>query len=654
MDYKKLAGISNQLSNKAVAIVDSLQVSPDENPLDSITVEQSTSTKRIQDSKYLILDNEAVTFIMTAPRDKRRALLSKLTDSQRARVLSQWDTIKTFNKIKDGDFETKLNLMGVDTLISNYIVNPTEFNESSLKESLNSQPTEVSDFAEQVLNSIDSVTDEVRKSYSDFLQSKGIQKSAAVEALSVYAPAEEADYKPEEPLELTSEVQSEIEESADNLFSDSAKFFKSPLSSIEDGISTFVKKGYDYYQVADVFSSKLSKRLSTKVSDSSLKRVFDDVLKSLDTVDAKPFIDEQGNEVQETEDKSIITLLDEALTDYAEGNSEKLDALLTSTVAQPKEEPESESEESSDVSNEESSELLAEEDNVETSEKDETEEVKDSQDVQQLQGTTDNYQSIKYLLLDLISTVLSSEYSNETTLQEISKLASEIASKATSLLSGTEPSVEDCISLASQVKNNTVDNKLLDSFRPFLKSLSKYNLRKSDCSLQVSECSEPLAPVAEVPMTRDEYYSLSQPLVPCFFGELVSQEPKCPVVSSIEPLPNENAFLVNGTSKYTPYNVTYKSFEDLMSNTPKESLNKIIDLHCCAVEDALHYAAMTNSLSLIDNKFYKQRLSDTKWSFDEVPELLQDLTSEPGFIEYGTVEDSSKNIDIYGFGYHLT
>lgn len=653
MDYRKLAGVSNQLSGKAVAIVDDLRISQNENPLNALTIDQP---KRIQDNtKYLILDNEAITSIMTAPRDKRRNLLSKLTDSQRARVLSQWDSIKSLQKVKDDDFESKLALTGIDTLISNFIVNPTDFNRSALEEPIESQSGAVKEFAESVLSSttLDEVPQELASAYSDFLSSQGI-KSAAVEALSVYKPVEESNYEPDDTLVLTPEVQQDIEQSADTLFADSAKFSKSPLSLIEDAISVYVKQGYDYYQVADTFSLRFTKFLSKRVSDSSnssIKRVFDDAIKALNSVEDKPFIDEQGKEVQPTEDKSILTLLDEALNDYAEGNSDKLDTLLSSTIATAEESSEDQLVES-DSSLEESQET-DESQLDEPSDKDNIKDSEESIDADEQIGVSQcPYQTIKDKVADLVLIVVTTESSEEMDLAAIADLAKSILTAVETI--GEEPTPEDCIQFASQVKNNTVDNKLLDSLKPFVPSLSKYNFRKSDCAIAVSECSEPVAPVADIPMTHDEYYSLSQPLVPCYFGELVSQSPKCPVVNSIEPLPEERSFLVNGACKYTPYDIPFSSFEELIANTPKESLNKIVDLHCCAVEDAFHFAAMTNSLSFIDSKFYKKHLSDSKWYFDEVPAILKDFTTTPGSLSYGAVEDSSKNVQIGGYSYYIS
>lgn len=326
VDFKKLSKVSDSLfrEGKTIEINEEVQIEDEKSPLDSIKVETKIKDKkRIQDSnhdKVLILDDVQIKSIMESSRDKRRAVLSKLSDSQRKRVLSRYLELK---KVKDDNSVSKLEVLNLDNLASNYLFSPTDYNKSLLQEGLNTYGVNLEekyrDFIE-VLLSDGTAQPKYENEVQDWMQycnSLGINSELG----NVF---ELLESNTDDVLLEDSEVPADLNEATQETYTEDE------LMSDDNTV------------LADCVQKKFG--LSIKqIKDSKI--IDDYVTGVLDKIEEKPFIDEDGNEVVPVEERPLLQVLTEALVDYQNGEPEKLEALAQAPVAEEKEESEEEEKE---------------------------------------------------------------------------------------------------------------------------------------------------------------------------------------------------------------------------------------------------------------------------------------------------------------------
>lgn len=353
VDFKKLSKISDNLfrerqgQGQTVIVDEAVHIDDEKSPLDDIQVDEGKTggKQKIFDSKHdkvLILDDTQIKSIMSSPRDKRRAILSKLSDAQRKRVLTRYVELK---KVQDAEPEvktvSKLDVLNLDNLAANYLFSPTDYNKSLLKEGLDSfgllLDAKYQDFF-NVLLSDGTAEPKYENEVQDWVaycESLGLNS----ELSNVFELLES-----EEVDDLADPLNDDAQPNVDN----------SVTQQLQQEVNTS-----DTYTEQDIMSDSctiladcLQKKFGVTVKQIQDIKIADDyVASALDKIEEKPFYDDEGNEVVPVEERPVLTLLTEALTAYQNGEPEKLEALAQAPVA---EEAQPETEEQEDENPDES------------------------------------------------------------------------------------------------------------------------------------------------------------------------------------------------------------------------------------------------------------------------------------------------------------
>lgn len=220
---------------------------------------------------------------------------------------------------------------------------------------------------------------------------------------------------------------------------------------------------------------------------------------------------------------------------------------------------------------------------------------------------------------------------------------------------------DSAIKLASMLLNKDKRaNKLIDSLKNEVPALKKYNFKISDSEL-IEEEIEP-AEVYEPLLNREEFHSVYQ--APAYVGELAKESTpiECLSVASVnygDLSPVIQVECENGTiQNWIPIMGSSENIAEQL-NVEGAQVEKIISDNCVPADDYYSAAAKTNNLGIIDSKFYKRKLSDESWICDEVPEFIKDCGAEAGatFAQEGLttmpMEIPSGNVLIYGTKYNF-
>lgn len=582
MDFTKLSQVADSLregKSHVSPIVQGREVKDQKNPLDSIDVRE-----KITDSeKVIIVDSIFIKKLKEASRSKRRALLARLTDSQRKRVLNM------LKRVADSA-ESKLGYITLDTLLANYVYDPSQVNKSNIENFVRDQryfeyTQQLQDLVQEVLEGITPLSEEGLSQLESGLE--GTPSRLAAFSGEVFEVPEEE--------ELTEEDITTLQDAAKEhakLWQENHNFTEI-RDAAEDLLAEFQGKNRDYKKSSEIYwkqfdeaSKEQYEEQINKINDAAdtLESILDD--KNLDQVFDNPAMD-KGEEVKDTEDRSILSLLTEALESYADGDSDKLDALLEQTmIEQEDEEPEEENEE---------------EDADEEQEDEEPEEEVDEEEFEEV--TEEN-----------------------------------------------EDKVKDSVHrLVKRLKQGKKVNKLVDSLLKVCPSLSNYNLKVVDCGNFCTEVPACTDVVADIPLSCEEYHALLGDNIPavvaCAFGE-----EKCPVW----PFNNWSVEgdCINADGRYyKPYACSLEEVQKRLEEAADDpSRQEIVGSTCVPLSNFRYVAAKCDALNLIDTRFYRPSVASKSWKFKG---NLKDIVDAEGTTLTRCTKDES-NIMLFGSPYKLS
>lgn len=329
MDFVKLSKVTLEIQSgkKIPQVVDGRSVEEVKNPLDEInTKEKITDTEKV-----IVIDSTFIKKLKSASRETKRKFLSRLTDSQRKRVL-------TLLKVKDSS-ASQLGFITFDTLLSNYKYDPSELNKKNIEEFLEYQSyfeytDALKELVEAVLEGKENLPEEGMTQLIEGLEGAESRLAAfSGDLIDVDIPDEE---------ELTEE---DIETLKDSARLSAFSFKKENnvrkmLDSAEDLLTEFQGKNRSYSKSSKVYWDEFDKAWEEQCANE--QKEIKDALDLLETITDDQVIDkiyegptiENGEEVKDVEERSIVQLFVEALESYSEGDPEKLDTLLDQSIGE--------------------------------------------------------------------------------------------------------------------------------------------------------------------------------------------------------------------------------------------------------------------------------------------------------------------------------
>lgn len=635
MDFDKLSKVTDSVTStrsnhRSVQSISSggKVVEEEESILDSLDLkEKITDSVRVKKerTKFIILDNASITKITKMKRSDRTRFLSRLSDSQRRKVLSMIH--KSTTHVKDAvtdeepeniassatsadDSALKLHLDIANVLMNNAALTQSDYSLKTLKEFAEKELTSteekpIKELANLIADqefSFESKSDkEVLKSALDIFSEYGVDSD--VEANLSIATAEPTVMDDSAKLQILKEGRRFARKVFDGM----------SISEIEDSVDAIIGpytvKGYEYDDVKSVFDSgfnSISKNIfNQKVRDSVIDSIADN-----------PAYDEDGNEIKNEEDKSVLEALQSALVSYADGDDSELQKLASTDlkgneIDHEDEEPKDGEDPKDDDPEGDEKDSHEGEDNKDEDHKDEEPEGEELED-EDSKGVKDS-----------------------------------VSTKA--------------ISLAKALLNKDASvNKIIDDLRSEVPALSKYEFRISDCILEENTIATPEI-VSERPLNINEFNKLYQ--IPAYIKILAHENaPECPHVNSIET--EGQCIKINTNELPQTWIPITGSVDDIMNEigTDMDVAQSVITDKCVLVEDAMKIAAKTDNLAFIDPKFYKRKLSDKNWTFDEIPTCVkvgdEEIPSDYNCV-YPSYADIPKDVPcmsvlIYGQEYKLT
>ena len=360
MDFKKLAQVTDSVKGiKPVALPSNIDLDDNEtSPLNGIELrskvkDEKSPKENPEIQKVIILDDKRIKKLFSLARTERNKFLAKLSDSQRRSVLERYKELTNIvdskpSKVKDAT-HANLDLVVADQLLANMFFSPTQFNINNVNAQFDAVQYDENTVAlKEHLLSGNQVPADVLEEYKNALGNDG--NSMLIKALET----EEQPGDEEVPLP-EAEVDASVAEDLENL-GDSFSVVKL-IDKVEDSITKITIKGHNYTKVRDAYLKSMNRRLtrfnngvlvgliedSLGISLSKIKsrKILDEAIeKALDTIDENPFVNRDGSEFQGTVDKSILTVLNEALLAFAEGDPEKLKVLLNQSIEAPTPDPE--------------------------------------------------------------------------------------------------------------------------------------------------------------------------------------------------------------------------------------------------------------------------------------------------------------------------
>lgn len=589
MDFKKLAQVTDSVKGiKPVALPSNIDLDDTEvSPLNGIElrskVKDEKSPKETPEvQKVIILDDKRIKKLFSLARTERNKFLAKLSDSQRRSVLERYKELTNIvdskpSKVKDATHDN-LDLVVADQLLANMFFSPTQFNIDNVNAQFDAVQYDENTVAlKEHLLAGNPVPAEVLEEYKKTLGNDGT--SMLIKALETEEPGDEEVPLPE------AEVDASVAEDLENL-GDSFSVVKL-IDKVEDSITKITLKGHNYTKVRDAYLKSMNRRLtrfnngvlvgliedSLGISLSKIRsrKILDEAIeKALDTIDENPFINRDGSEFQGTEDKSILTALNEALLAFAEGDPEKLRALSNQSITATTPDPDAE-------------------------------------------GAPEP------------------KPEEEATAEELEDLG-------------------DSIKLAKYVISKEGDAQIVDKLRSKVSALRLYNFKIYDCELGRSDVGTSEI-VVDVPVTRDEFANSYDNSA---FVNLLASVQHLPLVEAPETVEISTPCVKVNNEYMFPYNCSAEELIAKLEGISKEDWGKIISDNACRLSDALRLAALTGNLHFIDNRFYKPRLSDSVWTFDEIPSCLKNVVDGKCKLKLhrGSATDN-KVVNLFGQNYEL-
>ena len=202
------------------------------------------------------------------------------------------------------------------------------------------------------------------------------------------------------------------------------------------------------------------------------------------------------------------------------------------------------------------------------------------------------------------------------------------------------------------LKNDKRANKIIDRLKDEVSVLKKYNFKISDSEIYEPEVAEDVDPVVEPLLSHDEFRSIYQ--YPAYVGEIAKEEnpSECITVESVNYSDLSPVIQVETNGVYQNWIPIMGSVDKIVEQLEQDGADvaKIVSDNCVPEEDYYKAAAKTNNLGIVDSKFYKKKLSDEVWICDSKPEFIQDdavgegtvfaqegITTMPKAVPSGTV-----------------
>lgn len=322
MDYNKLSSITDSVNKPQTPKLEKRNVADLEVEKPASVLDKINTKVRIGDSakeakvKYVFIDDAFIAKVMGAPRAQKRAYLSKLTDAQRRRLLDRW------SQIKDASV-TQLDLVNCATLLQNAIFNPNEYNKNLLKEFVEAHGEEEFNDIKQLyewiesdaLNYEDPSQKEVIDRVVKMLDDNGV-KNSIHDALNIVSI--------EDSAEIPEEIRKKVEASAKDL---AEKYIAGSigLSEVITGVDNIVWPcvndfAFDSQKLEEIVNNKFNETVNASREQLIRDSVIDKIAES-------DLLDDNGDPVSEETKPTVVELLSEALEDFVNGDSSKLENL---------------------------------------------------------------------------------------------------------------------------------------------------------------------------------------------------------------------------------------------------------------------------------------------------------------------------------------
>ena len=169
-------------------------------------------------------------------------------------------------------------------------------------------------------------------------------------------------------------------------------------------------------------------------------------------------------------------------------------------------------------------------------------------------------------------------------------------------------------------------NKYIDRLKDSVDILRKVNFKISDSEFmeEEEEYVQPEVDVVEPVLTREEFQSAYD--YPMYVGQLAKEANPCECANPTAVNYGESNPIIqvecNGIiQNWIPIT---GSNEKVVEELEKEGVDvaKTISDNCVPIEDYYTAAAKTNNLGLIDDKFYKRKMSDNAWVCDGIADCV--------------------------------
>jgi hypothetical protein len=333
------------------------------------------------------------------------------------------------------------------------------------------------------------------------------------------------------------------------------------MDSSNEIISKYVEMTGEEVRVKDCFNKSFTyslSKISDNMHDDMQQKVMDDIINDID--------ESLGEESMESEGKTLLESLGSALEAFANGDNSELEALSELTI------DDVQAEEDFDITNENNDE--EEEDEAGLEDEDEEEGEK------------------KPHKLDLNV-----------------KLGDSVKNLATALLNKDKKA-----------------NEYIDQLKDSVDVLRKYNFKISDDEMmeEEEEYVQPEFDVVEPILTREEFQSTYD--YPVYVGEMAKETNPCACINPTAVNYGETNPIIqvecNGVvQNWMPIT---GSNEKVVEELEKEGVDvaKTITDNCVPIEDYYTAAAKTNNLGLIDDRFYKRKMSDNAWICDGIADCV--------------------------------
>lgn len=635
IDFKSLSKVADSMyshgKSKVADIKKDMRVSNTHNPLDMIDVrtKDCSKTKHIDKTRYVVLDHATAKNFRSKDRQSQRRFLSRLTDSERRKFLQMVKDAEE-NERRGDDL---LDLQVFPVLLSNAVNSQSASDLELLNDFVSNRnlPSACQTLTEKVLSDdIDFDTDyNLIQSVCDIV---GDEDNSLMSSFkTVYSLDEEGDSQ----IDVT--FDEEIGDSVDNI-DDEMEYLENEADADMDDFTEFENENDEDEEITDSVTDKvidsniieiITKGGYKKGNDlrTTFNRVFDSVTRQYSNIDVKRltleilrvfdslkvsdnFADKISESLTEAIDNevgdiSLVDLLNEALTAFAEGDSEPLTKFVNATTV-------------SEVGD-----LLAEEGNgSEESEHISIEEDKDGdEDVDVMSEDEQTYTE--------------ESDGDDITINEFNPTRR-----------------EDCVKVAKLVLNHKLTRQINDSLSEHIQALKDNVLYDDD--ERVERDIEPSVDTVILPMSNEEYTSLNiEKDVP----KIVNEECgfNCPTLTE-EPTVEGGVIILNTNGNplsVIPFDMTTDEVIDSMKDMDLNAKRTFLTEHTVKVSDCNRYASKHNAIPFIDNRFYKSRITDSFWSINGEPKCLGDNKGTRLYPKWCDVKGEFTEVNIYGQTYKL-